>query len=89
MSNRKKAVVDRIVDNNKAVLLVGDNEVEHVIDINELPKGIKEGDWLQVQLKGGKIVKIELDEQETEDVKKRIEDKMAKLKKKSGSKFKK
>ena len=42
-----KAVIDRIID-DKAVLLVDDEEIEVIVPIQLLPDGIKEGTWLQV-----------------------------------------
>jgi hypothetical protein len=42
------AVVDRIEDGARAVLLVGEAEVELVIDVALLPEGTGEGDWLRL-----------------------------------------
>lgn len=42
------AVVDRIEDGLHAVLLVGPDEVELVVDVTLLPEGTAEGDWLRV-----------------------------------------
>jgi hypothetical protein len=42
------AVVDRIEDGRLAVLLVGEAEVELVVDVALLPEGTAEGDWLRV-----------------------------------------
>ena len=44
------AVVDRIEDGRHAVLLVGPDEVELVLDVALLPDGALEGDWLRVGL---------------------------------------
>jgi hypothetical protein len=43
-------VVDRIVDGRHAVLLIGPDEVELVIDVALLPQGTAEGDWLRLGL---------------------------------------
>jgi hypothetical protein len=83
----EKAVIDRIVDGNQVVLLVGVEEREYIILSSRLPKGAKESSWLKVQIENGDIVHIELDEYETDKVKKRIADKMALLKKKKSSQF--
>jgi len=40
------AVVDRIEDGALAVLHVGPDEVELVVDVALLPEGTREGDWL-------------------------------------------
>ncbi|MGI6562418.1 MAG: DUF3006 domain-containing protein [Clostridia bacterium] len=84
-----KAVIDRIVDEKKAVLLAGDKETEHIADVSMLPSDAKEGDWLSVYLDNGEIIAIEPDPDETERVKQRIEEKMARLRARKGSKFKK
>ena len=42
------AVVDRIEDGLHAVLLVGPDEVELVVDATLLPEGTAEGDWLRI-----------------------------------------
>jgi len=44
------AVVDRIEDGRHAVLLVGEAEVELVVDVALLPEGAVEGDWLRLGL---------------------------------------
>jgi hypothetical protein len=44
------AVVDRIEDGTHAVLLVGADEVELVLDAALLPEGTREGDWLRIGL---------------------------------------
>ncbi len=44
------AVVDRIEDGEHAVLLVGPEEIELVLDLARLPEGTVEGDWLRVRL---------------------------------------
>jgi len=43
-------VLDRIVDGQRAVLLVGPDEVELVIDLASLPEGAAEGDWFRLTL---------------------------------------
>jgi hypothetical protein len=42
------AVVDRIEDGTRAVLLVGPGEVELVLEVSVLPEGTREGDWLRI-----------------------------------------
>lgn len=44
------AVVDRIEDGTHAVLHVGPDEVELVVDVTLLPDGTVEGDWLRLGL---------------------------------------
>ena len=75
----EKAVIDRIVDGKIAVILVGDNEREHHYPADRLPAGTGEGTWLRVQIEGGEIVSLEVDQEETEIVRRRIQEKMDKL----------
>ncbi len=75
----EKAVVDRIVDNQHAVLLVGEEEVEHIVPVNLLPDGTGPGMWLHVQFEDDVLVDAVVDVEETEQVKKRIEEKLARL----------
>jgi hypothetical protein len=42
------AVVDRIEDDASAVLHVGPDEVELIVDVALLPEGTQEGDWLRL-----------------------------------------
>jgi len=42
------AVIDRIEDGQRAVLLVGPDEVELLLDVALLPAGAVEGDWLRL-----------------------------------------
>ena len=75
----EKAVIDRIVDRAIAVILVGDDEREHHYPADRLPAGASEGTWLRVEVEGGEIVSIEVDQEEAETVRRRIQDKMDKL----------
>ena len=75
----EKAVVDRIVDNQYAVLLVGEEEVEHIVSVSLLPDGTQPGTWLRVQFEEAALVDAVVDADETEQVKKRIEEKLARL----------
>jgi predicted O-methyltransferase YrrM len=76
---REKAVVDRIVDGQHAVLLVGEDEIEHVVPVEQLPEEAAEGAWLQVAFEGDRLVEVTLDVEETERTRQRIDDKMAQL----------
>lgn len=44
-----RAVIDRIVDGTHAVLLVGEEETELVMPVNNLPAGAREGTWLSLR----------------------------------------
>jgi len=75
----EKAVVDRIVDGRTAVILVGEDERQHHHPADELPEGAQEGTWLRVRVEGAKIVSMEVDQEETDIVRRRIKHKMDKL----------
>jgi hypothetical protein len=45
------AVIDRLEDGRHAVLLVGPDEIELVLDAGLLPAGAGEGDWLRLGLR--------------------------------------
>jgi hypothetical protein len=74
-----KAVVDRIEDGTHAVLLVGEEEREFVVAVEQLPAGAREGTWLRARVEGEELVVLGIDAGENEAVKQRIEDKLARL----------
>jgi hypothetical protein len=80
----EKAVIDRIVDNRYAVLLVGDEEREVVLPVEQLPEDASEGTWLRVQIANNAITAITVDPDETETVRRRITEKMALLRMRGG-----
>lgn len=75
----EKAVIDRIVDGKTAVILVGDNEREYHYPAGKLPEGAREGTWLRVQVAGDEIISLEVDREETETVRRRVQEKMDRL----------
>ena len=75
----EKAVIDRIVDGRTAVILVGEDERQCHYPAEKLPEGAKEGTWLRVQVEGGEIVAMEVDQEETDTTCRRIQEKMNKL----------
>jgi len=81
----QKAVIDRIVDGKHAVLLVGEDETEMVLPVKDIPEEAREGTWVVLHEDGS----IVIDEAETDRVKSRIQDKMALLRSKQNSKFRK
>lgn len=74
----QKAVVDRFEKTAKgktvAVLLVGDEERVVNVSLRSLPQGVREGDWLQVQLDGDKLLRANTDPKETEARRKQSQD---------------
>jgi hypothetical protein len=74
----QKACIDRFekTESGKtlAVLLVGDQEKVMNVPLDQLPAGVKEGDWLKVEIKGDKLVSAAADPQETETRRQEIQD---------------
>jgi len=75
---KTKAVIDRF-EGDKAVLLVGEEQDRLVVLKSFLPKGAKEGDWLQVDVEDDRVLSAAIDPDETAAAKSRIADKLAKL----------
>lgn len=75
----ERAVVDRIEDGGQAVLLVGEEEREHVVSGDRLPPGAKAGIWLRVRFSGGDLVCALIDAEETERAQQRVREKMERL----------
>ena len=74
----KKAVVDRF-EEDKAVILVGEEEEQLVVERRQLPPGTREGHWLRVCVQDDRLVRAEIDEEETNRARERIADKLARL----------
>ena len=66
-----KAVIDRF-EGQFAVLIIGDDEQKMDVPRQLMPDGAKEGDWLQVEVENGAIIKAELNNDETAKAKERI-----------------
>ncbi len=77
---KTKAVVDRF-EGDKAVLLVGEEQDRLVVPRISLPAGIKEGQWLQVEVADDRVLSATLDQAETAQRMASIEEKLAKLRK--------
>ena len=76
MTMIKKAAIDRF-EGIQAVLLVDEKPV--VVLREALPKGVKQGDWLDVEFDGARLVSARLDADETARMKARISEKLARL----------
>jgi hypothetical protein len=74
----EQAVIDRI-ENGIAVVLIGEAERQVNVPREQLPKGAREGAWLKVEMAADQIVRIELDREATEAARKRIAEKLEKL----------
>lgn len=75
-SSLARAVLDRIVDNEYAVLLVGPSEVEMIVPRRSLPAGAVEGIWLNVHLDGNRLLSAEVDKRATDATTERVVSKM-------------
>lgn len=84
-----KAVLDRIVDQQHAVILAETIGEDYIVPVDRLPSGAQEGSWLLVDCSDGEVVNITLDSHTTASREKEVAETLNRLKKKSrGSKFK-
>jgi hypothetical protein len=74
----ESAVIDRF-EGQSAVLLVGSEQ--RVVDVprDRLPSGVQPGQWLRIQLNGETLVQVIVDADATETARRRIEEKLARL----------
>jgi hypothetical protein len=72
----EKACIDRF-EGKQVVILVDDRPM--VFPKSSLPKGSKEGDWLKVEIEDDRLVRAELDPEETMRTAVRIAEKLARL----------
>lgn len=79
----ERAVVDRIVDDQSAVLIVGDDQREVVVPAGSLPDGAGAGTWLSVTIAGDELADARIDHEATEQARGRIASKMAQLRQRS------
>jgi len=75
---KQKAVVDRF-EGDKAVLLLEEGKKQLDVPRASLPKDVREGAWLQVELDGETPKTASLDVEETNRARERIEDKLGRL----------
>jgi hypothetical protein len=73
-----KAVIDRF-EGDKAVILVGDEEEQLVVDRTKLPESAKEGDWLVADVQDDVLLAATLNPQETANAQARISAKLEAL----------
>ncbi|WP_332629010.1 DUF3006 domain-containing protein [Halalkalibacter flavus] len=84
-----KGVLDRIVDQQKAVILVESLGKEFIIDLAQLPKASNEGTWFTINLDGSTIQDLKIDHEQTAKSKQSISKKMQQLRAtKTNSRFK-
>lgn len=75
---KEKAVVDPF-EEDKAVLLVGEEGRQLIVDRRLLPAETKEGHWLKAELEGRVLARAEIDQAETDAAKARIASKLDEL----------
>lgn len=73
-----KAVIDRF-EGEIAVLILGQGDERVDLPRAQLPRGVREGAWLQVEIIDGKIMSVVIDKEETDRAKQRIAEKLAAL----------
>ncbi len=83
-----RGIIDRFVDSNWAVLLVGDEEREYNVRLEMLPINAKEGSMIEVEIQDGEVKNIVLLLEETTREQERIKSKMDLLRSRKKSNFK-
>lgn len=72
-------MIDRIVDGQIAILLLGEGGEQLQVAVDKLPAGSSEGTWLVVLVQDGELIWAELDPDKTREVEERIKSKRALL----------
>lgn len=78
----KKGVIDRIEDGRIAVIFLEDDLKRYDLLVSLLPAEAREGDWLRLEISDDKVIKIEINKDETDKRRKRITEKFLRLRKK-------
>ncbi len=73
-----KAVIDRF-EGDLAVLLVGDEQRKLDVSRHLLPAEAAEGDWLEIELQNGRVVRATMDRDATIKARERIMTKLERL----------
>lgn len=79
----ERYTVDSIADGMVSLLLRRDEAVRCTISQEQLP-GVREGDIISAEIRGTMVNRFRLETGETESVKARIEEKLQRLKNRSG-----
>lgn len=83
-----KGILDRIEDNNQAVILIEEIQETIIVPLEELPENSQENTYFHIEEKDGKYRVLSIDNEATEEAKEKSEDLLAKLRaKSSGSKY--
>jgi len=73
-----KAVIDRF-EGKFAILIVGEDEQHMNVLRKLLPAQSKEGSWLRLEIQNGEVISAIIDDEETEQAKQTIAEKLARL----------
>jgi hypothetical protein len=74
----QSAVIDRIEDEWAVVFLQNEQQPINVL-LSVLPLGIKEGDYLQMEVHNGEIIRAEIDPDAKAEAERRIQAKLERL----------
>lgn len=74
----ESAVIDRF-EGDYAVLFFAGSDTPINVLRRELPEGIREGDHLKIELRGGEVIQVEYDSWATEEARQRIQAKLDRL----------
>ena len=75
---KQQAVIDRF-EGEWAVLLVGEEERRLNVPRKNLPRGAREGQWLQVELEGDQLLSASIDREATDQARQRVMEKLERL----------
>lgn len=78
---KTQAVIDRF-EGKQVVILVGQEQEILIVPRSSIPKSAKAGDWLIVDVRDDRIFSVEIDIKATEAARKRINEKLDRLRKK-------
>lgn len=81
-----KAVIDAIEDGSASIIAEQEGK-EWTVDVDRLPDGLTEGDWIKMETREGRIMKLIPDPGETRDREQRIQKKLDQLKNNQDSQF--
>ena len=70
--NNQYAVIDKISD-GAATLLVGEEEKEVIIGLDQLPADVKEGDWLEMDENGNFIPAPDITRERRRDIRGKLD----------------
>lgn len=86
---KKQYTVDEIIDNKFAVLLDREDETKKLdIPLNDISVKVKEGDIVNLEFEGSKIIFVEVDKEATEKAREEVKKLLDELKQKGNKDLK-